>query len=392
MSAHELLKNIRDSLEMSTEYVERRLGLKPGELSAIESGTLDLESALLDQLALLYGVTSADVACESPMDEVLAPVRVLLKASAVALSERVRAEVAQVAAARRDVIDLEQLLGHSTRYEILRSQFLHEGQFGDNNEEWRVGKQLAEQLRDNRGLTSREPIGSMRELVESVQIEIAEAELGDNRVAGFSLADPRHGPAIVINIRGANSNPWVRRFTVAHELCHVLHDELIHERVTPVQLYEDHTPAAADRRANGFAAHLLAPDDGVRELMMELAADASNADRVRAVMAHFGINFMAARLRVHHAWNIPLEDMKDIAGVRAYPVGAESRKWFAAELSPYSDVFPCPSVPRERRGLLAKLVAEALSNEDFDRRNALEMLQAAPDEPVEELVELFVAE
>lgn len=393
MSAHELLKKVRENLGISTDFVERQLRLKPDLLAQIEAGELEIDTAVLDQLSLLYGVAPADVACGAPLDEVLAPVRVLLKASAVSLSEKVRSDIARVAAARREVIDLERLLDHPDRYEALRAQFLHEGNFGGEGEEWRIGKQLAEQLRENRELGLREPISSMRALVESLGIELAEAELSDGHVAGFSLADPRHGPAIVINTRGANANPWVRRFTMAHELCHVLHDELIHEDVPPVQLYEDHTPAAADRRANSFAAHLLAPDGGVRELMtLDLPDDASIALRVWAIMDRFGINFMAARLRLRHVWMVPLAELEELSGVRTHPGDDSYRNWIAAELSRYTDAFPCPSVPRERRGSLAQLVAEALAGDMLDRRQALEILHAAPDESIEELLDLGLAE
>ncbi len=229
----------------------------------------------------------------------------------------------------------------------------------------------------------------MRDLVGDLVIELVEAELSDGQVAGFSLADASHGPAIIINVRGANANPWVRRFTIAHELCHVLHDELIHEDVPSVQPYEDHTPAAADRRANGFAAQLLAPDGGVREIMTLLPGDASNERRVRAIMERFGINLMAARLRLMHVWQVPRGEIDGLTGVDTRPGRESYRTWYAAELSPYAADFPCPSVPRERRGLLAQLVAEALIADLLDRRQALEVLRASPDEPIGDICELI---
>lgn len=344
MSVHTLLRRIRERLEIRTDFVERQVGLAPDNLTEIEAGKRELDSSVLDALADLYGVDSADVACNEPLDETLAPVHVLLKASAVSLSELVRVEIARVAAARRDVIELERDLERPNRYEKLRAQYRHEGQFGGEGQEWKVGKQLAEQLRQRCGLGLREPISSMRDLVDGLGIELVEAVLSDGKVAGFSLADASHGPAIMVNVRGANANPWVRRFTIAHELCHVLHDELIHEDVPPVQLYEDHTPAAADRRANGFAAQLLAPDDGVRELMtLELPGDASNEQRVRAIMERYGINFMAARLRLMHVWQVPREEIDGLAGVDPRPERESYRAWYAAELSPYAADFPCPS-------------------------------------------------
>jgi Zn-dependent peptidase ImmA (M78 family) len=221
-------------------------------------------------------------------------------------------------------------------------------------------------------------------LVQKLGIELVNADLTDARVAGFSLADDVHGPTIVVNARGQNSNPWVRRFTIAHELCHVLHDEKMHREVSPVQYYDEDGRVGPEPRANAFAAVLLAPDDGIRELLGNMPKQ-SLANEVRTVMGHFGINFKTARYRLRHAWNAPERQLSELRGVPTEPASDE---WRIAEAFWDAEYFACPTVPMERRGLLARRVVEAWSKKLFDRRQALELLHAAPDEPLEALREL----
>ncbi len=63
MSVNTLLRRIRKRLGISTDFVERRVGLAPDDLAEIEDGTRELDSSLLDALAELYGVEGADVVC-----------------------------------------------------------------------------------------------------------------------------------------------------------------------------------------------------------------------------------------------------------------------------------------------------------------------------------------
>ena len=68
-----------------------------------------------------------------------------------------------------------------------------------------------------------EPIESMRDLVEHrLGIPIIQVAL-PKRIAGATISS--HGRrGIVLNTDGANSNVWIRRATMAHELAHILFD------------------------------------------------------------------------------------------------------------------------------------------------------------------------
>jgi Zn-dependent peptidase ImmA (M78 family) len=343
---------------------------------------------VLDAICGLYGVPAEDVVVGAVSIDTLEPVQLLLKSSSEVLSDATRVEIARIAAARRAVKSLEAELGYPDRYVELRRQFKHEGVYlGPGGKEWEAGRNLALQLRNLLDLSDDEIVNSVQEVTRGLQIELVSANLSDPRMAGFSLADSSHGPVIVVNARGANSNPWVRRFTIAHELCHVLHDEHVHERLS-VQLYE--SEAAHERRANAFAAHFLAPDAAVRRVLQELHQTTHEAPQlereVRELMETLGINFKAACLRIIHVWNAPRDRVKALEMV--YPKPDSRSHWLPREALWDEDYFPCPSVPPERRGLLSRLVAEALRREVMDRKQAAHLLEAAPDEPLEQLLEL----
>lgn len=385
---NEVLHAIRESLVIPLDFVERKLGLSAGHLAGVENGDVPLETALLDELANLYGVPAEDLAAGLAVDAALDPVRVLLKASTNDLSYSVRSDIGRVAAARRDLKKLEAELGQPDRYATLRQYFRHEGVYEGPGNEWRPGRDLAVRFRQYLGTEDSQPIDSLRDAAHSLGIEVIEADLADPRVAGFSLADKEHGPSIVINQRGANANPWVRRFTIAHELCHVLHDEQVHRELVPVQLYDDYDGTVGpEPRANAFAAYLLAPDAAVRGLVEEQRRKrASVGDTVRSLMDDYGINFKTARYRLIHTGCFSREEMLALRSVPTMPEPFD--KWYVAETLWDSEYFFCPSVPFERRGRLARLVSNALSRHLVDRHQAVELLRAAPDEPLELLKDL----
>jgi hypothetical protein len=78
---------------------------------------------------------------------------------------------------------------------------------------------------------------------------------------------------------------------------------------------------------------------------------------------------------------------EDIEALKPVSIAAQYlNDWNAAEVV-WEDVhFSCRSVPEERRGDYARLVVEAWRKEHIDRRQALDLLQAAPDEALEDLL------
>lgn len=164
---------------------------------------------------------------------------------------------------------------------------------------FKVGYELAQHTRAKLGLGD-EPIRSMRRLVEeTLGVPVVQAELGDI-IAGATV-DVGGKRAIVVNLSGRNVAPFVRRFTLAHELGHLLFDpqqKLNDLRVDEYEEFDSRPDQITDRveqRANAFAIELLAPHRAVRSMYLS-----STQDPLAAVIHHFGIGYTAAR---YHVWN-----------------------------------------------------------------------------------------
>ena len=231
--------------------------------------------------------------------------------------------------------------------------------YGEHDHAWRAGYRLAEWTRQRLGL-GLEPIESMRHLVEHrLGIPIIQVAL-PTRIAGATISS--HGRrGIVLNTAGANSNVWIRRTTMAHELAHILFDpeqQLSNVRVDSydeVARNAEHgapSPDRVEQRANAFAVEFLAPREAVKKIVPS-PAQVSTAS-IERVMSRFGIGRAAARFHVGNAWWGQAELPSD-RDIRAEPTDEQrSAEDFTL------DYFQPQSTPEQRRGRFAVLTAEAI--------------------------------
>ncbi len=226
------------------------------------------------------------------------------------------------------------------------------------NPAWRLGYQLAGQARGHLDVGDA-PIPSMRDLVEkTLSIPVVQAELLPT-IAGATITTRGHDGTdvrgVVLNTLGENANVWVRRATLAHELGHILYDpeeKLERLRVDSYMGTQGdpeggvHTDFV-EQRANAFAIAFLAPLDSVRYM----TPAPIKAEAIGEVMQAFGISRTAAR---HHVFNAHYRE-------NSLPEWMEqldpSYEWLIVEDFTL-DYFPVGSVPLQRRGRFAGLVAE----------------------------------
>lgn len=222
------------------------------------------------------------------------------------------------------------------------------------SEVWRRGFELAEQTRVVFGIDPEAPILSMRALINKIGIPLVQAELGQH-FAGATVAN-RDARGIVVNVEGMNSNVWIRRTTIAHELGHMLWDptqKLMKLRVDRYDDFSNPTSDPVEKRANAFAVAFLAPPSAVRKIVAR-GGDATAI--VATVMEVFGITATSAR---HHVANVSRDygaevDTTNLDQTRLPRPGIEleaSENWTV-------DFYPLP-VPISRRGRFAPLVAQA---------------------------------
>jgi len=97
-------------------------------------------------------------------------------------------------------------------------------------------------------------------------VRIVDLNLSDRGVDGVAVMRPGTAPTLAVNLSGKiASSRWGRRMTLAHELCHLLHDGETDGVVGVVS--NRWAPYLMERRANAFAAMLLMPDAALEAVL-----------------------------------------------------------------------------------------------------------------------------
>ena len=103
----------------------------------------------------------------------------------------------------------------------------------------------------------------VRAICARLEIAVEEIDFVANSIRGVALAGEGLSPKILVNLTHPyNGSDGGQRFTIGHELCHILFDRSRARRITHVS--GSWAPPGIEKRANAFAAYLLMP----RELIM----------------------------------------------------------------------------------------------------------------------------
>jgi Zn-dependent peptidase ImmA (M78 family) len=102
-----------------------------------------------------------------------------------------------------------------------------------------------------------------------VGVTTGEMTLSDRGTSGLAVLPARGKPHIVVNHRHPKCEyPPGRRFVLAHELCHLLHDGEAGRELALIS--GAWAPRELEQRANAFAAALLMPRDLLRGILAHL--------------------------------------------------------------------------------------------------------------------------
>ena len=153
------------------------------------------------------------------------------------------------------------------------------------------GLDKALELRRTAGIPEDVPLTGERDLEswlrEELCIRVEDIRLDDTHVDGAAAHTPGRAPLIAVNKSGRfSSRTWGRRMTLAHELCHLLHDFGTDGEVGIVS--NPWAPYALERRANAFAAMLLVPERLLQTLLPR-DPDQWTPGLLRDAMARFGV-------------------------------------------------------------------------------------------------------
>jgi Zn-dependent peptidase ImmA (M78 family) len=102
---------------------------------------------------------------------------------------------------------------------------------------------------------------------ERLGVSVVNCTLGDEAVEGIALLQFGRAPLVAVNAAGRFTRTvWGRRMTLCHEICHILHDGGS-DTATVGIVSNEWAPYLIERRANAFAAMLLAPEPAIRRVL-----------------------------------------------------------------------------------------------------------------------------
>lgn len=359
-------------------FISAETGIAPARLARIESGTEPLTIQEARRLSAIYGIEPRRLS-ESPITLQYGDgiTTLALSSEFQRVPPATRARIAATANAARDLVDLEEMAGESNRWVQFSSEIgrLRPPRIKQStttpHHPYHEGRHYAAELR--RHLSINGPIGSMRDLLSQrlPAIAVLHAHLGrDCDLAAVSFADMRRGPTIVVNLDGRNENPLVRRFSLAHELCHLAVDWNRMEPLAMISEHRDDAQLAIEQRANGFAIRFLCPRQAIPKPGVRAANEA-----LEHLIAQWGLHYQAAILDLKKS-GYAENDIKKAT------VKLHHERWVEAERIQGVFDFPVESVPTERRTRIAWLAArlyldKRLSAEEFSYRLALPGLDYA---------------
>lgn len=159
------------------------------------------------------------------------------------------------------------------------------------------GYRLAEDVRDELGIQPERLRIDITAVLEELSIGVEEIELDSDSIRGVAIAGSGFSPAILVNTKSTyNVSEAGRRFTLAHELCHILFDRTRARKLSHVS--GPWAPARIEKRANAFAAMFLASPAAIKQSLA-----GSSDSEVRQLATDIGFGYSAL---IEHLYNADL--------------------------------------------------------------------------------------
>lgn len=296
----ERIAALRETRGMTGAQLGAAIGLTKSQVSKIENGTRKLDVSEVALVANAFGVTLAEVLGVRRMGGVALAARVM--------SELSEPEAAQARRRVRQVLEAESALADAVGLMPARpseagAALIERARAETHSTSSAAsrGARLAGEVRDALGL-GRAPIADLGVLCERHFGLAVLAWPTGQAVSGLCA----HGDGVALSFVSTSFPVGHQRFTAAHELAHhILGDP--REVIIEGDVFAVKTPA--EQRANAFAASLLMPADGLREVVATRPVDAIV---LAELMREFTVSYRALLFRLtDHAVRLLAQAQRD---------------------------------------------------------------------------------
>jgi Zn-dependent peptidase ImmA (M78 family) len=162
-------------------------------------------------------------------------------------------------------------------------------------------------------------------IAKNLDITISEIHLSDDSVRAVSIFGPTQRPHVFSNRRTRwGQSSGVRRFTLAHELCHLFFDREYGDELAIAS--GPWAPVAIEQRANAFAAAFLMPTWLLRNALAGATAPADDPDTIRSVSAGLYVSASSLIDRLYNLGEITFDDRIRLRSVWLPERDAEGRR------------------------------------------------------------------
>lgn len=278
---------LREARGMTGQELGDALGLSRSQVSKIEHGARRLEVSELAEIADTFEVSLAELLGTERSTSLALAARIMAAPDAdeTLPSRRRMRQLLEADATLANATGLQESRPTPSGRDVLG--LITQQGIPSSRAPWQDGEDLARLVREGLGL-GRAPIANVAELAEQhFGLDVLAWPTG-NAVSGLCA----HGQGIAIMLVSTAFPRGHQRFTAAHELAHhLLRDP--REIVIDSDLYDTGNPM--EKRANAFAAALLMPVDGLRDVTADRPIDETVLSQL---MRHFDVSFSALLYRL----------------------------------------------------------------------------------------------
>ena len=139
----------------------------------------------------------------------------------------------------------------------LKEQIRFDDPAWSSSSPWHSGYSYAQDVLDEVDPDPNSTMTKLEAILRNLGVTVKEVRLGEEGPRGVALAGEELRPTILVNLDNLNNVARGKRFTLAHELCHILFDQS--QARSLAHCSTPWAPPSVEQRANAFAAMLLMP-------------------------------------------------------------------------------------------------------------------------------------